>query len=108
MSSYTYQISLIGQAFTIRGTFFNAASEGFTPGTVQLLMTTPLGITTRYDNLGTIIGTYTGSGSIWEATFVATEPGYWRWQFSGTTAGTTSQQGAFDGRVFVRYGDGTL
>lgn len=108
MSTYTYQISLIGQAYTIRGTFFDAAGVEFAPGTVQLLMTTPSGVTTRYDNSGTVIGTYSGNGSVWEATFVATEPGYWRWQFSGTTAGSIAQSGAFDGRVFVRYGDGTL
>ena len=108
MSAYTYQISLPGQAFTIRGTFFDAAGVAFMPGTVELLMTTPSGTTTRYHNSGSVIGTYTGDSSVWEATFVATESGYWRWQFSGTTAGSSAQSGAFDGRVFVRYGDGTL
>ena len=114
--NYNFQVVTYGQAFYVIGTFFDAFGTTFEPGTVHLWMTPPNGTTQRYDKIrhGTVVQEWQDSGSVWYAVFAANQEGYWRWKFEGTSDGQPVNQqhngnhGVFDGRVFVRYGDGTL
>lgn len=114
-SNYNYQVVNYGQAFVIRGTFTDAYGTGFTPGTVALWVTEPTGTTNLWTKAqhGTVVKEYDSSGSIWEAVFAANHKGYWIYHWEGTSDGQPIGQdnkpfhGAYDGRVFVRYGNGT-
>lgn len=115
-SDYDYQVVTYGQAFVVRGTFFDAFGSGFSPSTVNLWVTEPTGTQYFYTKTqqGTVVKEWDSSGSIYYALFAANHVGYWRWKFEGTADGQPVGQdqkpnhGAFAGRVFVRYGDGTV